>query len=54
MIIRSTHEFGPGRMESSITAKWVQSLDSENEEAGGKRETGDGEATPKKCTVNVK
>jgi hypothetical protein len=54
MIIRSTHEFGPGRMESSITAKWVQSLDSENEEAGGKRETGDGEATPKKCTVKVK
>ena len=52
MIINSTHEFAPGVMNSSIKAKWVQSLDAAEEEkqnAAGAT-SGNGGAT-KKCGI---
>ena len=52
MIINSTHEFAPGVMNSSIKAKWVQSLDAAEEEkqnaAAGT--SGNGGVT-KKCGI---
>lgn len=52
MIISSTHEFAPGVMNSSIKAKWVQSLDAAEEEkqnAAGAT-SGNGGVT-KKCGI---
>lgn len=53
MIINSKHEFGPGTASTSITAKWVQSIDSTNPEDDSETEssTGDGDVIPKKCSV---
>jgi len=55
MIISSEHDFGPGKMNTSITAKWVQSLDSEEE---GKQKQysssrGSGGSDAKKCEVKT-
>jgi len=55
MIISSEHDFGPGKMNTSITAKWVQSLDSEEE--GKQKEYssshGSGNNNVKKCEVKT-
>ena len=55
MIISSEHDFGPGKMNTSITAKWVQSLDSEEESKQKEysRSAGSGEAEFKKCGVKT-
>ena len=53
MIISSEHEFGPGVMNTSITAKWVQSLDAAEEEKQKEYSStnGSGDSQVKKCAV---
>jgi hypothetical protein len=53
MIISSEHEFGPGVMNTSITAKWVQSLDAVEEEKQKEYSStnGSGDSQVKKCGV---
>ena len=53
MIISSEHDFGPGKMNTSITAKWVQSLDAIEEEKQKQysNTAGSGESQVKKCGV---
>ena len=53
MIISSEHEFGPGVMNTSITAKWVQSLDAAEEEKQKEYSStnGSGDSQVKKCGV---
>ena len=55
MIISSKHDFGPGKMNTSITAKWVQSLDSEEESKQKQYSSGAGSggAEVKKCGVKT-
>jgi hypothetical protein len=55
MIISSEHDFGPGKMNTSITAKWVQSLDSEEESKQKQYSSGAGSggAEVKKCGVKT-
>jgi len=53
MIISSTHEFAPGIMNSSIRAKWVQSLDAAegDKQNAANATSGNGEVI-KKCGIN--
>jgi len=53
MIITSEHDFGPGKMNTSITAKWVQSLDAAEEEnqKSYASTSGNGDVDVKKCGV---
>jgi hypothetical protein len=53
MIINSQHEFKAGTLNTSLTAKWVQSLDAANPEDGKEAESsgGSGDSTVKKCSV---
>ena len=53
MIISSEHEFGPGKMNTSITAKWVQSLDAaeESKQSQYSSTSGAGDSEVKKCGV---
>ena len=48
MIIQSEHSFGPGEAESTITAKWVQQIESESESASVKKD-GSASDNPSKC-----
>jgi len=53
MIIRSTHTFGPGKADTSITARWVQEIEKqadESEKTTAKEVDEDAER-PAKCTV---
>jgi len=53
MIINSTHQFQAGTLNTSLTAKWVQSLDSTNPEDQKEAESsiGSGDVTVKKCSI---
>jgi len=51
MIINSEHNFEAGVMATSLTAKWVQSLDADNKESESDSSSGSGDKTVKKCTV---
>ena len=51
MIINSEHNFEAGVMSTSLTAKWVQSLDTDNPDSEGESSSGSGDRTYKKCTV---
>ena len=53
MIIESTHEFAPGVMNTSLRAKWVQSLDNEDGKLQKVADSsiGNGNPTFKKCSV---
>ena len=51
MIIESTHEFSSGVMNTSFRAKWVQAIESEENERQNNSSTGNGEQVTKKCSV---
>jgi hypothetical protein len=51
MIINSEHNFEAGVMSTSLTAKWVQSLDAENKESESDSSSGSGGKSVKKCSV---
>ena len=54
MIIESTHEFAPGTMNTSFKAKWVQSLDNQEElQNQAVSSIGSGLPTFKKCDVRA-
>ena len=55
MIIESTHEFAPGVMNTSFRAKWVQSIDNENQDMQKVTDSsvGNGNPTFKKCSVRA-
>lgn len=55
MIIRSTHTFGPGQADTSITARWVQEIEKPDGTGGtaGTVEVDKDETRPTKCTTGA-
>ena len=51
MIIRSTHTFGPGQANTSITARWVMEIEKAEQAKEDAAKLDEGTERPKKCTV---
>jgi hypothetical protein len=55
MIIRSSHTFGPGQADTSITARWVQEIEKPDDEEskGGTADVDKDGSRPAKCTTGA-
>ena len=53
MIIRSSHTFGPGRADTTITARWVQEIEKTDDGLNTSPDVDEDTERPKKCTTGA-
>ena len=53
MIIRSSHTFGPGREDTTITARWVQEIEKTDDGLNTSPDVDEDTERPKKCTTGA-